>query len=479
MTMSAADFIPLGIELSVLALALTVFVADLLLGAEEKRGLGAFTAIGLGAILVASLFVDFSGDAFGTYSSDGLGLYFKRVLLLAAFIGSIASIDHVDKFTPGRQGEHYLLMLFSLVGMLLLTGAQDALLWIIAFELASIPFYVLLALGKGKRGTEAGLKLFLVGAVSSVFILYGFSLIWGMAGDTDFANLAATDPQPLFIFGIALVIVGVSFKVGAVPFHLWMADAYQGGPGPVVTLLSVAPKIAAFAGLMRLYVEGLLPLKEIWVPTFLALCVASMLIGNLSALPQRDSRRLLALSGVGHMGLLLIALVAGTPQALAALAFYGLAYVVTNMGAMIVVTSMRDSEGSGEIGALNGLAQRSPGLGLAMLLFLLSLGGIPFVVGFWAKLVLFWAAWTSGAAFLKAIVILGVCLSVLALFYYLRLGRAIYIESPARTTPVQLGRATWLAVGICATCVVLMGVFPAVFFEPAMDAAGQLFAGID
>jgi NADH-quinone oxidoreductase subunit N len=179
------------------------------------------------------------------------------------------------------------------------------------------------------------------------------------------------------------------------------------------------------------------------------------------------------------MGLLLMALVAGTPQALAALAFYSLAYVVTNMGAMIVVTSLRDAEGSADISALNGLSQRSPALGLALLLFLLSLGGIPFVVGFWAKVVLFWSAWISGVAILKAVVVLGVCFSVLALFYYLRLGRAIYIEPPARDAPVKLGKATWLAIGICASCVVLMGVFPAVFIEPALDAAGQLFAGID
>jgi NADH-quinone oxidoreductase subunit N len=477
--MTQVNFMPLGIELCVLALALLVFIADLLLGPDEKRGLGAFTAMGLAAILIASLFVDFSGSAFGVYASDSLGLYFKRTLLLAALIGSIASIDSVDKFSPGRQGEHYFLLLCSLVGMLLLTGAQDALIWIIAFELASIPFYVMLALNKDRQGTEAGLKLFLVGAVSSVFVLYGFSLIWGMAGDTAFSALAHTDPQPLFILGIAFVIVGVAFKIGAVPFHLWMADAYQGGPSPVVATLSVAPKIAVFAGLTRLFVEGLLPMREIWAPTFLVLCVASMIIGNLSALPQQDSRRLLALSGVGHMGLLLIALVAGTPEALGALAFYGLAYVVTNMGAMILVGGIRDVEGSGDISALNGLAQRSPGLGLAMLLFLLSLAGIPFVVGFWAKLVLFWAAWTTGYLLLKSIVMLGVCLSVLALFYYLKLGRAVYMEEPIQDAPVDLGLPTRLAIGLCITCVVLMGVFPAVFIEPAMDAAGQVFAALD
>jgi NADH-quinone oxidoreductase subunit N len=477
--MTQVQFMPLGLELCVLGLALLVFIADLLLGPNEKRGLGAFTAMGLAAILVASLLLDFGGESFGVYASDNLGLYFKRTLLLAALIGSIASIDSVDKFSPGRQGEHYFLLLCSLAGMMLLTGAQDALLWVVAFELASIPFYILLALGKDRKGTEAGIKLFLVGAVSSVFVLYGFSLMWGMAGDTSFSTLASTELQPLFVLGMVLVIVGVAFKIGAVPFHLWMADAYQGGPSPVVAILSVAPKVAAFAGLMRLYVEGLLPMREVWAPTFLVLCVASMLIGNLSALPQQDSRRLLALSGVGHMGLLLLALVAGTPEALGALAFYGLAYVVTNMGAMILVGGIRDAEGSADISALNGLAQRSPGLGLAMLLFLLSLGGIPFVVGFWAKMVLFWAAWTSGVLILKSIVVLGVCLSVLALFYYLKMGRAMYIEAPLQPQPVELGLATRIAIGICIGCVVLMGVFPAVFIEPAMDAATQVFAALD
>ena len=226
--MSIDALMPIGIELSVLVLALTVFVADLLLGPEEKRGLGAYTAIGLGAILCVSFFVDFRGQAFGVYTSDDLGLYFKQVLLLAGLIGVIASIDHVDEATPARQGEHYLLILFSLCGMLLLTGAQDAVLWVVAFELASIPFYVLLAFGKDKRSTEAGMKLFLMGAISSVFILYGFSLIWGMSGSTSFDALGSAPAEPLFILGVVLVLIGVCFKIGAVPFHLWMADAYQG-----------------------------------------------------------------------------------------------------------------------------------------------------------------------------------------------------------------------------------------------------------
>jgi len=475
--MSVDALMPIGLELSVLLLAITVFVADLLLGPDEKRGLGSYTAIGLGAILCASFFLDFEGRAFGVYTSDALGMYFKQVLLLAGLIGVIASIDHVDESTPARQGEHYLLILFSMCGMLLLTGAQDAVLWVVAFELASIPFYVLLAFGKDKRSTEAGMKLFLMGAISSVFILYGFSLIWGMSGSTSFAALGAAPAEPLFILGVALVLIGVCFKIGAVPFHLWMADAYQGGPGPVVSILSVAPKIAAFAGLVRLYIEGLFPHQAIWTPTVIVLCVASLLVGNLAALPQQDSRRLLALSGVGHMGLLLLALVAGTHNAIGALAFYSLAYVVTNMGAMIVVTSLRDKEGSAKVNALNGLSQRSPGLGLAMLLFLLSLGGIPFVVGFWSKLTLFWAAWTANSTILKGIVIFGVCISVLALFYYLRLGRAVYIEEPEKSEPVQFGIPTKIAIGICAVCVVLMGVFPAVFIEPALDAARGIVIG--
>ena len=463
---------PLSLEFGVLATAGLVFVADLLLGGDEKRGLGALSAIGLGGVLVASFFLPGLEGAFGeSYVSDPAGLYFKRVLLLASFLGVLGSIDAVDRSFPRRQGEHYLLLILSTSGMLLLTGATDALTWIVGFELAGMPLYVLSGLGKDRAGAEASLKLYLTGMASSAFTLYGFSLLWGMAGDTSFAGLGQVEMQPLFLLGILMVVVGVGFKVGAVPFHMWMADTYQGAPSPTVAFLSVAPKVAVFAGLTRLFLVGLLPLHAVWGAAVVALTVVTLVQGNLSALPQQDSRRLLALSGVGHMSLWLLALATGTSSGLATLLFYTLAYVVTNMGAFFVVGAVVASGEGGSISALNGLARRSPALSLALLVFLLSLGGIPFMAGFWAKLMVFWAAWQAGLAVL---VVLGAVFAVLALFYYLKMARAAYIEPPSESGGIPLGHASILAIGICALAVLAIGLLPGVFAGPAFEAARLL-----
>ncbi len=471
--MALPDLGPVALELSLLALALLVFVADLLLPAEQKRGLGALTALGLGAILAASCcWVRPEGVTFwGTYVSDGVGLYLKQVLLVAGLLGALGSIDHVDRHFPARQGEHYLMMLCSLTGMLLLTGARDLLLWVVCFELAGIPLVVLAGLNKDRRGTEAALKLFLTTAASSVFTLYGFSLLWGLSGSTVFSEMAVMGVGPLQALALAMVLAGVAFKLGVVPFHLWMADTYEGAPTPTVAFLSVAPKVAAFAGLIRLLLEGLLPLQAVWGGALILLATVTLVQGNLSALAQTDSRRLLALSGVAHMGLMLMALAVGTAEGLGMLCFYALAYALTNMGAFLVVSVVSEAEGNADLGAYAGLARRAPALSLAMLIFLLSLGGIPFVAGFWAKVLLLWAAWTGG---LFLLVVLAVLLAVLALFYYLKIARSMYIVEQGPDTVPRPGPAMAGAIGLCVAGVVLLGVWPAPFVETALSAARAL-----
>lgn len=463
---------PLSLELSVLALTLLVFVADLLLPAGEKRGLGALTAVGLGAILGASFWLRPEGVTFsGTYVADAVGLYFKQVLLLAGFVGALGAIDHVDRHYPARQGEHYLLMLSALAGMLLLTGARDLLLWVVAFELAGIPLIVLAALNKDKLGTEGAIKLFLTTAASSTFTLYGFSILWGLSGSTAFVGMAAIGVGPLQSLALAMVLAGVAFKLGVVPFHLWMADTYQASPTPTVAFLSVAPKIAVFAGLIRFLLEGLLPLQAVWGGALVLLAAITMVQGNLSALAQTDARRLLALSGVAHMGLMLMGLAVGTTEGVAMLCFYALAYVCTNMGAFLVVAVIGEAEGHAGLRAFSGLAIRAPALALAMLIFLLSLGGIPFVAGFWAKVLLLWAAWQGG---LTVLVVLAVLLAVLALFYYLKLARAIYIDETGTGTVPVLDRSMASAIGVCVAGVLVLGVLPGPFLEAAMSAARAL-----
>lgn len=465
------DFGALWVELAVLGVTLLVFLADLFAG--EKRGLGALGAVGLAAVLGATYGIE--ADAFGTtalyntYVADAGGLFFKRVLLLAGIIACVGATDHADRVIPKRQGEHYLMVLFSLIGMLLLTGARDLLLWIVAFELAGVPLAVLAAMHKDRPSTEAALKLFLSGAASTAVTFYGVSFLWGVSGDTAFASLATAGGTPVFHLGVLLVMGGVAFKIGLAPFHLWVADTYQGAPTPAVAFLSVAPKIAVVASLARLFGEGLAGQVDLWLSPLLLLAVVTLVVGNLTAITQPDARRLLALSGVGHMGLMLLALATGGAAGNGALMFYALAYVVTNMGAFLVVGAVIDQRGDGRLAAFNGLVHASPALALAMLIFLFSLGGIPFMVGFWAKLFVFWAAWMGGHA---AIVVLGVLLAVLALFYYLRLARAIFIERPPEDDrAVPVGWPSLVALGICGALTVGLGVFPGPFMETALDAA--------
>ncbi len=460
---------PLWVELSVLAVAGLIFLADLFLG--DKRGLGALSAMGLLGVLIASFLVDVSGTALAeTYIADASALYFKRVLLLAGFLGCVGSIDFVDREYPARQGEHYLLMLFSLAGMLLLTGAQDLVLWVVGFELAGIPLALLAALRKDKRGAEAGLKLFLAGAASTAVTLYGISFLWGMSGGSEFAGLAATEVTPLLSLGVLLVLGGIGFKIGVVPFHLWVADTYEGAPAPAVAFMSVAPKIAVVASLARLLGTGLGSHSAIWTTPLVALAVITLLVGNITAVTQKDSRRLLALSGVGHMGLMLLALVVGGTEAVAALMFYALAYVVTNMGAFFTVGLVAERRG-GLLKDFDGLIHTSPSLAVALLIFLFSLGGIPFLIGFWGKLVIFWAAWLGGYGW---IVLLGVILSVLALFYYLRVARAMFIQPSTDTKDVPVGWPSLVAVGLCALLTTGLGLIPGPFIEAALDAAATL-----
>ncbi|NOY24861.1 MAG: NADH-quinone oxidoreductase subunit N [Oligoflexia bacterium] len=476
----------LTLPLAVLALLLMVFLADLLVPApsdgrqsDAQRGLGALTCVGLVGVILLSWWMPQGGLAFGgAYVQDAFATYLQRVLLAAAALGALGSIDHVDRNFPSRQGEYYLMLLFSLLGMVVLAGARELVLIIVAFELMGIPLYVLAAMQKrAAGGVEGSLKLYLTGAVSSAVTLYGMSFIYGVTGTTNLTAIAARlslgdDQGPLLVLGLLLSLAGMGFKIGVVPFHMWVPDTYQGSPTPFVAFLSVAPKAAGFGVLVRLFVEGLGAMRDTWWPIVLVLCVATMVVGNLFALSQRNVKRLLAWSGVAHIGLMLLAFGIATVQGIGVLIFYLTAYVFTNMGAFFIVDVV-GQDGSDDLDAWQGLARRSPALGGAMLIFLLSLGGIPFVAGFWAKFLLFWAAWQAGMGLL---VLLGALLAVLALFYYLKVARSMFIEGTDGPAP-RVALPTALAITIALLGVIGIGVYPQPFVDAALAAAAGLLGG--
>jgi NADH-quinone oxidoreductase subunit N len=467
---------PLALDILLASVALLVFVVDLLMPVEEKRGLGILAVAGVSLTLVASFFVDVNGSAFGgAFAGDAVALYLKRIFLAAGALGILVSIDHADRKFGRRQGEYYLLVLLSLLGMTLLASARELIFLVVAFELMSLPLYILVAIAKDRGpGGEAAMKLYLVGAASAAITLYGLSLVYGGTGSTMIPAIAQTiaagQVSPLLVAGMLVTLGGLGFKIGAVPFHMWVPDTYEGAPTPFVAFLSVAPKAAGFAVLIRLYLEGFLGAAGRWMPMAVLITVATMVVGNLLAIPQNNVKRLLAYSGVAQIGYMLLALVVGSAEGVAMLLFYLAAYLFTNMGAFAVATAIGDAEGSDDLAAYRGLNKRNPGLAFAMLLFLLSLGGIPFVAGFWAKLNVFIAAYHAGFV---SLVLLGALLVVVGLFYYMRIARSMYMDEPAADAKPLPTMALPLKTGVIVACagVIGMGLYPAPFIETALAAA--------
>jgi len=472
---------PLLLPLLVLGAALLVLFADMALPKNGGRHLGLFMAIAFAAIFGASFFVDTAGNVFdGVWVGGDFTLFFDRVFLLAGALASLGSLDHVARHMPGRQGEYYLLLAFSVLGMMLLPGARDLILLVVCFELMGMPLYLLAAwsktddkVGRGKNASEAALKFYLVGAVSSVFLLLGLALVVGMSGTTSITALAHMRHSALFDLGLLTIFGGMGFKIGVVPFHMWVPDTYDGAPTPFVAFLSVAPKAAGFAALCVVFLVGFHVPSGSFIPLLLFLAATTMIVGNLFALRQENAKRLLAYSGIAQIGYMLLAFATGTRMGTGMLLFFLAGYTVTNIGAFMVVEAMASGDrGTDQIDDFDGLYARSPGLALAMLLFLLSLAGIPFAVGFWAKLYVFMAVWEAGHGML---VFLGAVLAVVALFYYLRIARAMYMNEPKDATPLETPLGVKLAILLCLAGVLGMGVYPAPFLEQAMLASRSLF----
>jgi NADH-quinone oxidoreductase subunit N len=359
--------------------------------------------------------------------------------------------------------------------MLVLSSARDLVLLFVAFELMSIPLYYLAGfLKREPEAVEAALKFFLIGTVSSAVLAYGLSFMYGIAGTTDVRGVAHAlgAGHPMLLLGMLLALGGLGFKIAAFPFHMWVPDTYEAASTPFVAWLSVAPKAAGFVVIFRLYLEGMGDRVLYWVPAAAALATVTIIGGNLMAIPQQNIKRLLAYSGVAHIGYMLVGFAAVSANGAAMMLFYLVAYLFGNMGAFLVVEVVAQSEGSEAITAYRGLAQRSPILALCMLLFLLSLGGIPFVAGFWAKLYVFWAAAEQGLYWL---VLVGALLTVVALFYYLLVAKRMYIDAPERREPVPVPPLLAFCIFLCVLGVVVMGIYPKPLVVAALRAVGPLF----
>jgi NADH-quinone oxidoreductase subunit N len=471
------DLTPLVPELALVALAFLVFALGLVQQGTGGRGVAWLTLAGLLAVFGLTFAVEPGGALFGgAFVQDGLALFAKRLFLGSAALSVLGSLALGTGPFVRRTGEYHFALLVSLVGMLMLASARDLILLFVAFELMSIPLYLLTGFRKAQaEGPEAALKFFLVGTVSAAVIVYGMSFIYGATGSTALDAipqwLAVGDP--LVLLGMALLLAGFGFKIAAFPFHMWAPDSYEAASTPFVAWLSVAPKAAGFVAIIRVFLEGAGAAAAVWLPLVGGLAAATIITGNLMAIPQRNIKRLLAYSGVAHIGYMLLGLAALSVNGVAMVLFYLVAYVFGNMGAFFVVETVSQAEGTDDLDAYRGLAQRSPLLALAMLLFLLSLGGIPFVAGFWAKLWVFWAAAERG---LYELVFLGAVLTVVALYYYLIVARKMYIDAPERATPVAIPGPLGAAIAVCVAGIVGIGVYPGPWVALVTRVASSLFS---
>ena len=497
----------LAVDLIIAVAAILLIVVDLFLP-KDKRWISGWVALfEVTLAFVATWFLDLTGEALsGAYVGDDLSILFKRIFLGIAALAILGSMSRLKRDAAPRQAEYFVLMLVSLLGMTLLAGVRDLILLIVAFEMMSIPLYLMAVwmktgptIGKKrsrwKKPSEAAFKLFVVGAVSSAITMYGLSLVWGSAGTTTISELLSSTPasmHALSMLGLSMIIAGFGFKLGAVPFHMWVPDTYEGAPTPFVAFLSVAPKAAGLVALIHLLVGGFLLEHGTWGPVLIGLVVGSLLLGNLLAIPQQNTKRLLAFSGVAQMGFPLMALASIDPStvadgdALATIIFFLMGYAVANIGLFLVVEAMAttqqgDSEGPSRIEDKNaleefaGLHSRSPLLAGAALAFLLSLAGIPFMVGFWTKVYVLIEVWRAGFGWL---VVGAAALSVVGLFYYLQIARAMYMrDAPSDAPTIKVSATVAATIGLCLGANLIGGVFPAVFIDAARQAAIAFFGG--
>ena len=416
-----------------------------------------------------------------------LTLLFKIICIALAFLAILLTTSEKALRHPG---EYLALILFATVGLMLLVGSEELLMIFIGLELLGLSLYVMTAFDKTDvRSAEAGLKYFLFGSTSSAFTLFGISLIYGMTGTTSLAaisgKLATVSVQPLLAAGIVMTLIGFAFKIAAAPFHLWAPDAYQGAPVPSAAFIASASKVASFVVLGKIVLIGFAPVRGDaawhamiagWSPMLAVLAALSILVGNLVALAQSNVRRLLAYSAVAHAGYTLIGLVAGGRDGFSAALFYATVYAITLVGAFGVVAVVRRETGGDDFSNFRGLASRSPLLAACMSVFMLSLAGIPPLVGFFGKFYLFSAALRAGAdhglLWLVAVALLG---SFISLYYYLIVLKTIFVDEPAVPVarhadfvpPALLPRAT---VAVLGATVLLLGIAPQLLAAPILAA---------
>jgi len=447
-----------------------------------KRSVGSLAIWSFFALAVTTVLVLVIGEgtAFGVmFIADGFALAFKLIVLVSAMFTVASSVGTVERI-PEHRGEYFGIVLLSVVGMMFMVSAGELLSMYVALELATISLFVLAAYNKrNTKSAEAGLKYIILGAISSAVLLYGIALLYGLTGSTEIGAIKAGLRELYIVTGgfpngffvtVVLLAAGFGFKLALVPFHMWAPDVYEGAPTPITAYLSTASKAAGLAVFLRVFFGGLINAQEVWLPVLTALAALAMIIGNITAVVQKNIKRMLAYSSIAHIGYILVAVVATNVRGVSSMTLYMMVYLFANMGAFICAIAFSQKTGSDLIADYSGLSKRSPTLAAFLSIFLLSLAGIPPLAGFVGKYYVFLAAIEQGYLWL---VMIGVLTSVIALYYYAYVMWRMYFakEGDYPTDQVSISPLLRIVLSVAIVGIFLMGIYPRPFLDFAISAA--------
>lgn len=466
-------------EIWLLLIACLVLVVDLFSTDRDHGPAYWLTQLGLLAGVVLTVQTQWGIDATtfsGTYVADSAGVILKSSVLLLAFLGFAYSRDYMRE-RGLLKGEYYMLGLFSVLGMMVTISAHSLLTLYLGLELMSLCLYALVAMDRDSvRASEAAMKYFVLGALASGMLLYGMSIIYGTTGSLDLASVRAAvgsleENRLLFLFGLVFLVVGVAFKFGAVPFHMWVPDVYEGAPTPITLMIATASKVAAVGLFLRLIGDGLQPLLNDWGQMLTVLAVLSLVVGNVVALVQTNIKRMLAYSTFNHVGFIFLGFISGSAGGYAASVFYAVTYSLTVAATFgVILLLSRAGHEADQLSDFKGLNERSPLFALIMLILMVSLTGIPGTVGFYAKWMVLNSLVEAGLVWLAVVAVLG---AVVGAFYYLRVVRHCYFDKPEGEGPRPEGSGGFQAVlAANGFAILALGIFPGALVAVCLAAFG-------
>lgn len=467
-------------EMLVAIMAMFLLLFDLFLSRERKNVtayLAILTVVAAGIATMNLKAADPLVAFYGFFVFDHFAVFSKLLIYAATALAMILSLDYMRD--EENVGEYYVLMLFAMLGMMLMVSSNNFITMYLGMELMALPIYVLVGYQRDVlRSNEAALKYFILGALSSGMLLYGITFLYGVTGSFDFATIgealatAGNKAHMPIMLGMVFVIAGLAFKVSMAPFHMWTPDAYEGAPTPVTAFMSVAPKVAGLAIFMRVLVDVMPAVQQEYTTILSIIAVLTIAVGNLAAIAQRNIKRMLAYSTVGHVGFVTLGLIAANPDGYAGILVYLSVYLFMTMGVFAIIILMRREGIQGELlDDFAGLSKVRPGYALAMGLLLISLGGIPFLAGFWAKYVVFIAAVQAGHLYL---VLYALLFSAVGAFYYIRVVKYIYFDEERVAFNFVENRLMQFTVAAAAVAVVVLGIYP----DPLIAVCRQALGGL-